>query len=162
MVPRWRFLLTFLHPVFAASRVQRISDLHSKYALSHTMCQSMVNIQSPTAEIRRGKKEEEEERNSMKILWSALLHRATIINFIIKISLYATQWLYMADSVQRPSCNCCKDPLDVLSIWMVTPCCRWGESHRCAETWHLLLAPVTQTIVADSLRPLDEPSHGTS
>ena len=45
------------------------------------MCQSMVNIQSPTAEIRRGKKkkEEEEERNSMKILWSALLHRATII-----------------------------------------------------------------------------------
>jgi len=37
----------------------------------------MVNIQSPTAEIRRGKKEEE-ERNSMKILWSALLHRATI------------------------------------------------------------------------------------
>ena len=46
------------------------------------MCQSMVNIQSPTAEIRRGKKEEEEEeeRNSMKILWSALLHRATIIS----------------------------------------------------------------------------------
>jgi len=38
----------------------------------------MVNIQSLTAEIRRGKKEEEEERNSMKILWSALLHRATI------------------------------------------------------------------------------------
>jgi len=34
----------------------------------------MVNIQSPNAEIRRGKKEEEEEeeerRNSMKILWS--------------------------------------------------------------------------------------------
>jgi len=26
------------------------------------MCQSMVNIQSPTAEIRRGKKEEEERR----------------------------------------------------------------------------------------------------
>jgi len=44
------------------------------------MCQSMVNIQSPTAEIRRGKEEEEEERNSMKILWSALLYRATIKN----------------------------------------------------------------------------------
>ena len=44
------------------------------------MCQSMVNFQSPTAEIRRGKKkkEEEEERNRMKILWSALLYRATI------------------------------------------------------------------------------------
>jgi len=29
MVPRWRFL----RPVFAASRVQHISDLHSKFAL---------------------------------------------------------------------------------------------------------------------------------
>jgi len=40
------------------------------------MCQSMVNIQSPTAEIRRGKKEE--ERNRMKIYMVSLLHRATI------------------------------------------------------------------------------------
>jgi len=33
------------------------------------MCGSMADIQSPTAEIRRGKKkkEEEEERNRMKI-----------------------------------------------------------------------------------------------
>ena len=34
------------------------------------MCRSMVDIQSPTAEIRRAKKkkeEEEEERNRMKI-----------------------------------------------------------------------------------------------
>jgi len=34
------------------------------------MCRSMVDIQSPTAEIRRGKKKEEEEeerRNRMKI-----------------------------------------------------------------------------------------------
>jgi len=41
----------------------------------------MVNIQSPTAEIRRGKKKEEEERNyRMKIYMVSLLHRATIIN----------------------------------------------------------------------------------
>jgi len=33
MVPRWRFLATFLRPVFAASRKQHISDLHSKFAL---------------------------------------------------------------------------------------------------------------------------------
>ena len=33
MVPRWRFLTTFLRPVFAASREQHISDLHSKFAL---------------------------------------------------------------------------------------------------------------------------------
>ena len=33
MVPRWRFLATFLRPVFASSRVQHTSDLHSKFAL---------------------------------------------------------------------------------------------------------------------------------
>ena len=33
MVPRWRFLATFLRPAFPASRAQHISDLHSKFAL---------------------------------------------------------------------------------------------------------------------------------
>ena len=33
MVPRWRFLATFLRPVFSASRVQHVSDLHPKFAL---------------------------------------------------------------------------------------------------------------------------------
>jgi len=33
MVPRWQFLATFLGPAFAASRVQHLSDLHSKFAL---------------------------------------------------------------------------------------------------------------------------------
>jgi len=33
MVPIWRFLATFLRPVFAASREQHISELHSKFAL---------------------------------------------------------------------------------------------------------------------------------
>jgi len=33
MVPRWRFLATFLHPVFSASRVQHVSDLHLKFVL---------------------------------------------------------------------------------------------------------------------------------
>jgi len=33
MVPRCRFLATFLRPVFAASRVQHISVLHCKFAL---------------------------------------------------------------------------------------------------------------------------------
>jgi len=31
-VPRWRFLVTFLRPVFSASRVQQVSDLHLKFA----------------------------------------------------------------------------------------------------------------------------------
>ena len=33
MVPRWRFLATFLRPVFTASRVQQVSDMHLKFAL---------------------------------------------------------------------------------------------------------------------------------
>jgi len=33
MVPRWRFLATFLRPVFSASRVQHASDLHLKFTL---------------------------------------------------------------------------------------------------------------------------------
>jgi len=33
MVCRWQFFASFLHPVFAASRVQHISDLHPKFAL---------------------------------------------------------------------------------------------------------------------------------
>ena len=52
------------------------------------MCRSMADIRSTAAEIRRGKKKKkkEEERNyRMKILWSALLHRATITNHSMKI-----------------------------------------------------------------------------
>jgi len=66
MVPRWRFLVTFLRPVFSASRVQHISDMHSKFTLRPHHVWNIVDIQSPTAEIRRGKKkkkEEEEDRN---------------------------------------------------------------------------------------------------
>ena len=33
MVCRWRFFASFLRPVFPASRVQHISDLHSKFTL---------------------------------------------------------------------------------------------------------------------------------
>jgi len=65
-IVRWCQYGDFLRPVFAASRVQRISDQHSKFAVlkGHTMCQSMVNIQSPTAEIRRGKKKKKKEETA--------------------------------------------------------------------------------------------------
>jgi len=61
MVPRRRFFVSFLHPVFLVSRAQHISDLHPKVALRlHTMCRrSMVDIQSATAAIRQGKKKKE-------------------------------------------------------------------------------------------------------
>jgi len=35
MVPRWRFLAIFLRPVFWASRVQQVSDLHLTYTFNH-------------------------------------------------------------------------------------------------------------------------------
>jgi len=58
-----RFFATFLRPVFAASRRQHISDLHSKFALArHAMCRSMVDIQSAAAEIRRGKKKKKDRK----------------------------------------------------------------------------------------------------
>ena len=63
MVPGWRLFGDFLGLVLSA---QHVSDLHLKFALKgHTMCGSMVDIQSATAEIRRGKKEEKrkKERN---------------------------------------------------------------------------------------------------
>ena len=55
-VPRWRFLATFLRPVFAASRVQQVSDLHLKFALRPHHVWKYGNVQSAAAEIRRGKK----------------------------------------------------------------------------------------------------------
>jgi len=35
MVPIWRFLATFLRPVFSASHVQQVSDLHPCILHSH-------------------------------------------------------------------------------------------------------------------------------
>jgi len=59
----------FLRPVFAASPVQHVSDLHLKFALRpHHVCKyaSMVDIQSVTAEIRRGKKRGQKDRKKKK------------------------------------------------------------------------------------------------
>ena len=45
------------------------------------MCESMADIQSAAAEIRRGNKKKEERRTNdrmKKYIWPALLHRATI------------------------------------------------------------------------------------
>ena len=39
MVPRWRFFDDFVRPVFAASQLQHVSDLHLKFALRpHHVC----------------------------------------------------------------------------------------------------------------------------
>ena len=43
--------------IFCILYLQHVSYLHHKFALRHTMCGSMVDIQFPTTENRRGKKE---------------------------------------------------------------------------------------------------------
>ena len=59
MVPKWRFLRLIL----SASRVQHISDMLSAFALRpHHVWK--YGIQSATAEIRRGKKEERTRRKT--------------------------------------------------------------------------------------------------
>jgi len=60
MVPRWQIFGDFLGPAFPASRVQHISDLHSKFALGLGLgIWCMVAIQFAAADIRRGKKKED-------------------------------------------------------------------------------------------------------
>ena len=72
----WRFFCVLYVQRAACSTFQTcILNLH----LGHTMCGSMVDMQSPTAEIRRGKKKEEEETTGWKYIWPALLHRAAVI-----------------------------------------------------------------------------------
>ena len=48
----------------------------------------MVNIQSPTAEISEEKRRKKERNYRMKILWSALLHRATIIRNLRSVAVH--------------------------------------------------------------------------
>jgi len=65
MVPRWRIFGPFLHPVFSASNVHHVSYLHSKFALRpHHVWKYARHpiVQSPTAEMRRGKKKKNEEK----------------------------------------------------------------------------------------------------
>ena len=63
MVPRWQIFDDFLHSVLAENRMQHISDLHLKFTL-----RPHYVWQSATAEIRRGKRKEEDRTNyRMKI-----------------------------------------------------------------------------------------------
>jgi len=66
MLPRWRLFGDFLRAVFSASRAQHVSDLHSKFTLRpHHVCKyGRQYIQSPTAEIRRGKKRKKDEETT--------------------------------------------------------------------------------------------------
>jgi len=75
MVPRWRFLATFLRAVFSASRVQQVSDLHLKFTLRpHHVWKYGRHLRrlSLGEEKRRKKKEEELECGPMPNVMAAL------------------------------------------------------------------------------------------
>jgi len=62
MAPRLRIFGDFLRPVFSASRVQHVVDLHPKFARRpHYVCKcGRHRFESATAEIRRGKRKQKE------------------------------------------------------------------------------------------------------
>ena len=67
-VVRWCQNGDFLRPVFAASRVPHISDLHSKFALRpHHVPKYGKHLISDRCRLGEEKKEEERRRNRMKI-----------------------------------------------------------------------------------------------
>jgi len=65
--PDGDFFTSFLRAVFSASRAQQVSDLHSKFPLRPHHVWKCVDIQSPTAEIRRGKKKKKPQHEN--IIW---------------------------------------------------------------------------------------------
>ena len=73
VVLRWRFLSTFLRPVFSASRVQQVSDLHLKFTLrphhvwkyaSHPIC-GRLRIGEEKRRRRKKKKNKPQHENIM-------------------------------------------------------------------------------------------------
>jgi len=63
-------MANFASCIFSASRVQHISDLHSKFALKphHVWTYSKLDIQSATAENRRGKKKKKKKPQDENIM----------------------------------------------------------------------------------------------
>jgi len=62
MVPRWRFLDDFCILYFQRATCSILQTCILNSAKGHTMCGSMVDIQSVTAEIMRGKEQERKRR----------------------------------------------------------------------------------------------------
>jgi len=70
MVRRWQFFASFLRPVFPASCMQHISDLHSKFTLGphHVWKYGRLDIQSAAVEIIRGIKKDRKKPQGKNIM----------------------------------------------------------------------------------------------
>jgi len=76
MVRWWLIFGDFLRSVFSASRMQHISDLHSKFARRPHMCGSMADIRLRIGEEKRRRRRERRRQNRTKIQWPAPFHRS--------------------------------------------------------------------------------------
>ena len=69
------FLAIFLRPAFSASRVEHVSDLRLKFALRpHHVWQYTADIQSATAEIRRGEKKSRKNKRQDENIYGLLYY----------------------------------------------------------------------------------------
>jgi len=82
MVPRWRFFGEFLRPVFSASRLQHVSDLHLKFALRPHNVWKYGRHPICDGEVRRGKARKKKSQGKNKMPASAMLggHKKEEIN----------------------------------------------------------------------------------
>jgi len=137
----------FLCPVFLASRVQHISDMHSKCAL-RPHHGSMVDIQSATAEVRRGKKEERKKKkkpqdeNIMSASATQGRHnKFTVAQYATLTSAWSCVCFSGSDTLLMPAIYCLRTvrtvflPLRFAFLW--APCS--GAGHYILQLWFLLL-----------------------
>ena len=90
MVLRWRFFASFLHPVFPASCLQQISDLHSKFTLGphHVSKYGRSNLRPLT--LGEEKKEDRKKPQGKNIMVCSIPqgdHKKSINNFCSKLNL---------------------------------------------------------------------------
>jgi len=83
MVHRWRIFGEFLHPVFSASHMRHISDLHSKFALRphHVWKYGRHPIRDHWEQARK----KEERNHSCRIQWPTLLDSHSMNSIYVQL-----------------------------------------------------------------------------
>ena len=112
MVPRWRSLATFLRPVFAASRKQHISDLHS--STRATPCVEVWQT-SNLWPLRLGEEKKEDRRRKKEMVCPLVLHAAAACR------------LQGAHTIRMHPCGCWSAKRILLSLVTLTFDHQWRE-----------------------------------
>jgi len=99
-------------PVFAVSRMQHISDLHSKFALrAHHVYKygRQVDIHSMTAEIRRQGKEEEKKKPQDENIMSASATQGGYNKCVSRLARRKSHHMALCDAT-APTSDCPLSP----------------------------------------------------